>query len=107
MLKTTLKDLWAKKIRLVTTSVAVLLGVAFMSGTLVFTDTIGHTFNDLFEGIGKGTDEQVRAKETIKGDAFRGSNRPRVDASLVDLVRGVDGVALARGQILKNGVQIV
>lgn len=107
MLKTTLKDLWAKKIRLVTTSVAVLLGVAFMSGTLVLTDTVSRTFNELFESVNKGTDEYVRAEEAIQGDEFAGAQRPRVDDSLVATVAAVDGVAIARGNILKNGVQIV
>ena len=40
MFKTALKGLMARKFRLVTTALAVLLGVAFMVGTLVFTDTI-------------------------------------------------------------------
>ena len=48
MFRTTLKDLSARKLRLLTTSIAVLLGVAFMAGTLVLTDTIGQTFDDLF-----------------------------------------------------------
>ena len=43
MLKTTIKGLLAHKRRLVTTTLAVMLGVAFMAGTLVFTDTIGAT----------------------------------------------------------------
>src|SRR5437764_1248044 len=85
MLKTALKDLWAKKIRLVTTGIAVLLGVAFMSGTLVFTDTIGRTFQDLFEGIGKNTDEQVRAKETIHGNSFHGTLDSTLGATFVGM----------------------
>ena len=40
MFSTTLKNLAARKLRLLTTSLAVLLGVAFMAGTLVLTDTI-------------------------------------------------------------------
>ena len=47
MLKTTIKGLLARKFRLLTTAIAVLLGVAFMVGTLVFTDTIGKTFDVL------------------------------------------------------------
>ena len=59
MLRATLKDLWARKIRLVTTGLAVLLGVAFMAGTLVLTDTIGRTFDDLFADVNAGTDGVV------------------------------------------------
>ena len=48
MIRTTIKGLLARKRRLLTTALAVTLGVAFMSGTLVLTDTIGKTFDDLF-----------------------------------------------------------
>ena len=44
----TLKNLFAKKLRLVLTSLAVVLGVAFMSGTFVLTDTLGSVFDNLF-----------------------------------------------------------
>ena len=107
MLRATLKDLWARKIRLFTTSAAVLLGVAFMAGTLVLTDTVGRTFDDLFADVNRGTDEVVRAEATIDGEFGSDDQRPRIDDSIVTLVRGVDGVALARGDIFKNGVQIV
>ncbi|MEA3055297.1 MAG: putative transport system permease protein [Actinomycetota bacterium] len=105
MLRATLKDLWSKKIRLFTTGIAVVLGVAFMSGTLVLTDTVGRTFTDLFANVYKDTDAIVRAKATVKGDF--GEQRPRLDASLVTKVAAVDGVRLARGDVFRDGVQIV
>ncbi len=51
MLRMTLKGLLAHKRRLLTTALAVTLGVAFMAGTLVLTDTIGKTFDDLFGDV--------------------------------------------------------
>ena len=51
MIKITLKELWARKLRLFTTGIAVLLGVAFMSGTLVLGDTVSKTFDDLGQTI--------------------------------------------------------
>jgi putative ABC transport system permease protein len=105
MLRATLKDLWSKKIRLFTTGIAVVLGVAFMSGTLVLTDTVGRTFTDLFANVYKDTDAIVRAKATVKGDF--GEQRPRLDASLVATIAAVDGVQLARGDVFRDGVQIV
>ena len=105
MLRVTLKDLWAKKIRLFTTGIAVVLGVAFMSGTLVLTDTVGRTFDDLFANVNKGTDEIVRAKATVEG-AFD-EQRPRVDDSMVATIAAVEGVHTARGSVFKNGIQIV
>lgn len=106
MLKATLKDLWARKIRLLTTSVAVLLGVAFMSGTLVLTATVTNSFEDMFASAFEGTDAYVRAETTVESD-FGDGLRPRIEASLVDVVASVEGVAVARGDILANGVQIV
>jgi putative ABC transport system permease protein len=92
-----MKGLMARKLRLLTTSLAVLLGVAFMSGTLVLTDTIGKTFDDLFADVNAGTDAYVRGASVIESDF--GDQRPRVDTSIVEAVRGVEGVAAATGTI--------
>src|SRR6188472_4055157 len=99
MIRVTLKDLWAKKVRLFTTSIAVLLGVAFMSGTLVLTDTVSRTFDDLFKNVNAGTDAVVRGVTTVSSGDL-GDQRPRVDDSLVATVSKVPGVKLARGDVL-------
>lgn len=99
MFKTTLKSLLARKRRLVTTSLAVLLGVAFMSGTFVLTDTIGRTFDELFTDVNAGTDAVVRGEEAFSSD-FGGSTRARLDAALLDAVAGAPGAAAATGDIL-------
>jgi hypothetical protein len=70
MFRTTLKTLAARKLRLFTTSFAVLLGVAFMAGTLVLTDTIGKTFDALYANVNKGTDAYVRAEVAFDSDWF-------------------------------------
>ena len=100
MIRTTIKGLLARKRRLFTTALAVTLGVAFMSGTLVLTDTIGKTFDDLFGDVYKNTDAVVRAEAAFEGPRSTGAQRGRVDGSLVGTVRGVPGVAAAEGQIL-------
>jgi len=66
VLHATLKNLLARRFRLVTTGIAVLLGVAFMAGTLVLGDTVTHTFDNLFSNVFKGTDAEVRAVEPFK-----------------------------------------
>ncbi len=96
MFRTTLKTLAARKLRLFTTSFAVLLGVAFMAGTLVLTDTIGKTFDKLFADANKGTDAYVRAEVAFDSEWF-GDQRPRLDSTLVDEINEVDGVAHRRG----------
>ncbi|HEY7626694.1 MAG TPA: ABC transporter permease, partial [Ilumatobacteraceae bacterium] len=98
MFLTTLKSLAARKLRLFTTSFAVLLGVAFMAGTLVLTDTIGKTFDKLFADVNSGTDAYVRAESAFDSEWF-GEQRPRLDAALIEAINEVDGVAVAEGHI--------
>ena len=61
MFKIVFQSLLARKRRLVTTALAVTLGVAFTAGTLVLTDTLTSIFNDLSAVVYKGTDAVVRA----------------------------------------------
>ena len=99
MLRTALKGLVAHKVRLLATMMAVLLGVAFMAGTLVLTDTMRQTFDNLFADVYKGTDAVVRAKAAFDGPQGTGTQRGRVSADLVASVRRVDGVAAAQGGV--------
>ena len=98
MLKTTLAGLLARKLRVFTTSIAVLLGVAFMAGSLVLTDTIGKTFETMFADIYEGTDAYARGRSEIESD-MGGSSRSRLDAAVLETIRGVDGVAVAEPDI--------
>jgi putative ABC transport system permease protein len=97
MFRLTLKELGAKKLRLVTTAIAVMLGVAFMAGTLVLTATISRTFDGLFADGYAGTDAYVRAASEV--DADFALQRPRLDDALVDDIASVDGVAAAEGKV--------
>src|SRR5579859_5302157 len=100
MLRTAFKSLLAHRIRFLATALAVTLGVSFMAGTLVLTDTVSRTFNGLFATVYRGTDAVVRAKAAFNGVQNTGEQRARVDASLVDSLRTVKGVAVAEGTIL-------
>jgi putative ABC transport system permease protein len=93
MLLVTLKGLLAHKLRFLLTATAVLLGVAFMAGTLVFTDTLDHGFKSLFENGYSHTDAIVRSREAF--DTAFGDQRQRVDLSLLDRVRAVRSVERA------------
>ena len=98
MYKIVLQGLLARKRRLVTSALAVVLGVAFTAGTLVLTDTMTHIFNDLSAGVYKGTDAVVRAKAVFDaGLNGGGEQRPNIDASLVQPLSHVPGVAAAEG----------
>jgi putative ABC transport system permease protein len=104
MLKTALKSLLSHKRRLLGTSSAVLLGVAFLAGTLVLGDTIRAGFSDLFEEANAGTDAVVRSSDKIEFDGE--SEAGLLDQSLVDDIRATDGVANAVPTIERSG-QIV
>lgn len=95
MFKLTLKGLFAHKLRFALTALAVMLGVSFLSGTLVLTDTIKRTFDELFADVNEGTDAYVRSSDKL--DSQFGTIRPRIPAGLIPEVGGVDGVAMQDG----------
>jgi putative ABC transport system permease protein len=97
VLRVTLKGIWAKKVRFVLTGVAVMLGVAFVSGTFVLTATISNTFDALFSDIYQHTDAVVREKAVFEGNF--GTGRGRISASVLPAVRDAKGVAAADGTV--------
>ena len=66
MLRLTLKSLWAHKLRLGLTGLAVVLGVGFIAGTFVYTDTIGKAFDGIFEDAFQGVDIVVSADSELQ-----------------------------------------
>jgi len=105
MLKVSLKALWASKRRLLGTCVAVLLGVAFLSGTLVLGDTLRANFKSLFAQANQGTDAVVRTASPVDTGAGQpAAQRGLIDQSLVEQVRALDGVAAAEPSIQGYGL---
>ncbi|MGE5291658.1 MAG: ABC transporter permease [Micromonosporaceae bacterium] len=92
--KVTLRNLAAHKVRLALTALAVMLGVSFVAGTLIFTNTLQNTFNALFAQVGRGTDVVVRGTAAFTGEQGQTDRRPVPD-NLVAEVRKVPGVAKA------------
>jgi putative ABC transport system permease protein len=112
MIEVTLKGLWAHKRRLVSTLLAVALGVSFLAGTLVLGDTMRATFSDLFGNANAGTDAVVQPKP-LDPSGFNRDSGAVLDESLVATVARVDGVAQAEpmvgglGQIIgKDGTPV-
>jgi putative ABC transport system permease protein len=105
MFRLALKNTFAKKLRLLSTSFAVMLGIAFLTGTLVFTDTVKRTFDDLFADIYENTDALVRSDTSIESE-MGWEMRGRIPEPTLATVREVDGVAQAQG-IVQGFVQIV
>jgi putative ABC transport system permease protein len=94
VLKVALKGLLARKLRTALTGFAVVIGVAFVAGTFVFTDTIDASFKDLFERASKGTDVSVQSELVVEEDF---ATPPPMEASTLERVQSVDGVEEAAG----------
>src|SRR6478609_1603522 len=90
MFKISVKNLLADKRRLIGTCSAVLLGVAFLSGTLVLGDTMRNGFDQVFSTANAGTDVIVRASTVVGSDDLE--QRGTLDPSVIDDVEAVPGV---------------
>src|SRR5689334_1030309 len=97
MRKVTLKGLLAHKLRLALTALAIILGVTFISGTFVLTDTLQSTFNALFGTVFAKVDFQVRGVAQL-GSGGNATRNP-IPESLLATVRQVPGVSVAEGQV--------
>src|SRR3954467_10805183 len=95
-----MRGLLSRKLRTVLTGFAVVLGVAFVAGTFVFTDTIDASFKDLFERAHKGEDVSVEAHQAVKEDF---AAPPTMPASTLARVKGLPGVKAAEGGVSADG----
>ncbi len=91
MLRVALKSVLFNKRRVIGTGLSVVIGIAFLAGTFVFTDTIKRTFDTLMADVFKNTDAYIRSSNEIEM-GFGQKMYDRMPQSIVDEVRGVDGV---------------
>ena len=98
MWRIALKGIFGRKARLVLTSLAVILGTAFLSGTAVFSATLNQTFDNLFSDVFRNVDSYVRSTQVIEAD-FGQQERQRIPVELVDVVKQVPGVADVQADI--------
>ncbi len=95
MLRVALRGLLGRKLRAVLTALAVILGVAMISGTFVLTDTINKAFDSLFTDSYAGTDVVITGAQAFETDF---GQPPPFEESLFEEVQEVDGVdAAVRG----------
>jgi putative ABC transport system permease protein len=97
MRNVTIKGLLTHKLRLALTALAIVLGVTFISGTFILTDTLHNTFTVLFGNVYAKVDFQVRGVAQLGSGA--NATRNELPASLVTTVRKVPGVEAAEGGI--------
>ncbi|MCN0152983.1 ABC transporter permease [Salinispora arenicola] len=108
MFRATLKSLLARKLRLILSGLAVVLGVMFVSGAFVLTDTLGRSFDAAFADAYEGVDVNVAAKPKVELSDFEGGQvLAPVPAAAVERVRAVDGVADATGVVAADGARLI
>ncbi len=95
-----LKSLWARKVRALTTTFAVVIGVAFVAGSYILTDTIFAAFDEIFSESLSGTSVVITAQNPVKQD---NGEVPTIAASLLPRVQRTPGVKLAAGAIFTPG----
>ena len=109
MLRATIKSLLARKLRLLLSAMAVVLGVSFVVGAFVLTDSLGRTFDDLFATVNKNIAVDVRGVEKANGtasDDFGGVGRDDVPVATLERLRAVDGVAEAQPSVFGTAVLV-
>ena len=100
MLRVSLRNLLVNKLRLLLTVAAVTVGVTFVSGTFVLSDTMVKAFDELYAGLTSGTDVVVKSQAAYDADiATTGGQVRPLDESMVATVREVPGVAVAEGSV--------
>ena len=105
MTKVALKGLLGRKLRAALTAIAIVLGVAMVSGTYILTDTIKSAFSTVFTTVYQHTDAVITGKSAIGGDNGGGGGRvqaPSLPASLLTQVRQLPGVAAGGGIDLRS-----
>ncbi|MEV4522351.1 FtsX-like permease family protein [Micromonospora tulbaghiae] len=108
MLRATLKSLLARKLRLLLSGLAVVLGVMFVSGAFVLTDTLGRSFDAVFADAYAEVDVSVEAKPKIDVSTAEGMplSTP-MPASVLDRIKAVPGVADAKGVVAADGARMI
>ncbi len=95
-----LKSLWARKVRALGTTFAVVLGVAFVAGSYILTDTIFAAFDEIFSESLKGTSVVVSAKNPVEQES---GEIPTISAALLPPIERTPGVEKASGAIFTPG----
>jgi putative ABC transport system permease protein len=103
MLRAAWKSLLGRKLRLILSTFAIVLGVAFVAGTLVFTDTLSRSFTAIFAS---SVGDVVVAPKGADGSDSAPTTRS-LPASLVDTLASAPGAARADGNLTSMGVFVV
>src|SRR5690242_12773489 len=103
MTSVALKGLLGRKLRSILTGLAIVLGVAMISGTYILTDTIDKAFTNVFNVSYRHTDAIISGKQFVTN----ANSVPTVPASVLARVHALPDVAAASGSYLFDAVQLI
>jgi len=98
MFRLTMRNILSHKRRLASTVLSIVLGIAFLAGTFVFTDSLHRSFDNLFSSVYAKTDAVVRSSEEISTSEGI-TQRGRISEALLDRVAAVPGVSAVAGSV--------
>src|SRR3954470_10194536 len=99
MMRVALAGLFGRKLRTALTAIAIVLGVAMVTGTYVLTDSIKGAFNGIFTEIYRGTDATITGKSAFDLSNQSSTTAPAFNESLLEGVRALPDVADAVGGV--------
>jgi putative ABC transport system permease protein len=107
MTRFALKGLLGRKLRTALTALAIVLGVAMISGTYVLTDSIDSAFDTIFTEVRKGSSAVVTGKSAFDLSEGSGASAPAFDEGVLETVRAVDGVSAADGGVQSESTTLI
>ena len=99
MIRVALRGLLGRKLRATLTAIAIILGVAMVSGTYVLTDSIDRAFDNIFSDTRAGSNAVISGKSVFDLEEGSGATAPSFDQSLLQTVRELPDVADAEGSV--------
>ncbi|MEO6604389.1 MAG: FtsX-like permease family protein [Aeromicrobium sp.] len=106
MLRFSIRNVLARKGRLLLSALAIVLGVAFLAGSLIFTDTIGKSFDNIIGGSVSDATIRLTGHQNSMGPSASADNRT-IPASLVQTLARAPGVSRADGTVEGQGLFVV
>lgn len=107
MFHATLKSLLAHKLRLAMSTFAIVLGVAFVSGSFIFTDTMSSSFSDIFRQTAPDVTVRPAHAQAASAGGFTGADTRVLPAAVVADLAALPGVARADGIVSDQSTLVI
>jgi putative ABC transport system permease protein len=107
MTRFAIRGLLSRRLRTSLTALAIVLGVAMISGTYVLTDSIDQAFDRIFTEIRQGSSAVITGESAFDLSQGSGVTEPTFDEGLIDEVRALPGVAEAEGSVDSDATQLI